>query len=312
MADEVQPILFDNISAKTALLYRLKDMGAIIKTGGKPHLRFNILKELPTTIGYSDLETLTPVRGNPVTSCIYEWKQLTCPVQISGLDIIKTGDNQAIDLLELFIQTAEVSMRDGIGGSSVGIFSDGSETELRKITGLQNMLTSSTTTGTVGNISRVTETSWRHQSENVSSAFDTNGLNRFRTLYRECSRFDEAPDTIVLTGAAMDNFERELTSSFQVNLPLTSDKGMLDAGFYNIRYKNALVFADDGCPANYGYFLNIAKYYRLYVREGRDAEISDLIKSRDKDDLVAYVFWAGNAVMLNLSRNGVLLNGDTY
>src|SRR3990167_211523 len=316
VADEVEPILFDNVSARTALLYRLKDMGAIIKTGGKPHLRFNILKELPTAQGYTDLDTLTPVRGDPVTSCIYEWKQVAVPVQVSGLDMIKTPEGNQIDLIEMFLQSAEAAMREAIGGQSLGLYSSADETNLRAITGLQNMLTSSTTTGTVGNLSRATLAVWRHQSGNVASAFDTNGLNIMRTLYRNCSRFDEVPDTIVLTGSAMDNFERELTSTFQVNLPLigvgAGNQGMIDAGFPNISYKGALMFADDGVPANYGYFLNASKYYRLFVREGRDAEIGDFIKSQGKDDLVTYVLWAGNAVMTNLARNGVLLNADTY
>lgn len=235
VADEAQPILFDNVSARTALLYHLKSMGAIIKTGGKPHLRFNILKELPTAVGYSDLDTLTPVRGDPITSAIYEWKQIACPVQVSGLDMIKTPEGNEPDLIELFLQSAEIAMRDSIGGSSLGIFSSADETDLRKITGLQNMLTSSTTTGTVGNLSRATLSTWRHQSANVSSDFSANGLARFRTLYRQCSRFDESPDTIVLTGSAMDNFEANVTSSFSVNLPLigvgAGDQAMIDAGF---------------------------------------------------------------------------------
>jgi hypothetical protein len=314
-ADEAQPILFDNVSTRTALLYRMKDMGAIIKTGGKPHLRFNIVKELPTAQGYSDLDVLTPVRGDPVTSCIFAWKQIAVPVQVSGLDMIKTPEGNEIDLIELFIQTAELSMRDAIGGSSIGIFSSADEDNVRAITGLQNMLTSSTTTGTVGGVSRATLSAWRHQSANVSSDFSANGLARFRTLYRQCSRFDESPDTIVLTGSAMDNFEANVTSSFSVNLPLMGvgpgDQAMIDAGFGNIRYKGALLFADDGCPANYGYFLSLSKYFRLFVREGRDAEIGDFVKSQSKDDLVSYVLWAGNAVMTNLGRNGVLLNADT-
>ena len=313
--DDVEPILFDNISSKTALLFRMKDMGAIIKTGGKPHLRFNILKQLPTAQGYSDLDGLTPVRGDPVTSAIYEWKQLNVPVQISGLDMIKTGEEAVVDLLELFLQASEISMRDAIGGSTLGLFSSAGESNVRAITGLQNMLTTSTTTGSVGNISRATEAAWRHNTENVSSDFSANGLGAFRTLYRECSRFDEVPDTIPLTGATMDNFEATVVSSFQVNLPLVGiaagDQAMIDAGFPNIRYKGALVFADDGAPANFGYFLNLAKYYRLFVREGRDAEIGDFIKSRDKDDLVTFVLWAGNAIMTNLARQGALLNGDT-
>ena len=73
-----------------------------------------------------------------------------------------------------------------------------------------------------------------------------------------------------------------------------------------------MLFGDDGIVANYGYLLNVAKYYRLFVREGRDAEIGDFVKSQGRDDLVTYVLWAGNAAMTNLARNGVLLNADTY
>src|SRR3972149_1493956 len=313
VADEAEGVLFDNVSTRTSLLYHMKNMGAIIKTGGKPHLRFSILKELPTAQGYTDLDPLTPVRGDPFTSCIYEWKQLAVPVQVSGLDMIKTPEGNEIDLVEAFLQSAEAAMREAIGGQSLGLYSSADETNLRAITGLQNMLTSSTTTGTVGNLSRATLSKWRHQSGNVSSNFSTNGLNIMRTLYRQCALYDETPDTIVLTGSAMDNYERALTSTFQVNLPLVpGSEKMMDAGFDNYRYKRAIMFADDGMPANYSYFLNVAKHFRLFVREGRDAEIGDFVKSQGKDDLVTFVLWAGNAVMTNLGRNGVMLNADTY
>ena len=72
------------------------------------------------------------------------------------------------------------------------------------------------------------------------------------------------------------------------------------------------MFDDDGCPADRGYFLNLAKYIRLIVRTGRNAEIGDFVKGRDKDDLVTHVLWAGNLITTNLARGGVLLNGDTY
>jgi len=216
----------------------------------------------------------------------------------------------------MFIQASETSLRDALGGSGIGIFSDAGESDLTKVSGLQNFFTTGNTTGTVGNLDRATLANWRHQVQNVSGAFNTNGLIRFRSLYRETARFDEVVDTIVLTGAAMDNFERDLTSTFQVNLPMMDvgpgDARMLEAGFANIRYKGALVFNDDGCPANRGYFLNLAKYIRLIVREGRDAEIGDFVKSRDRDDLVTYILWAGNLITTNLARGGVLLNADTF
>ena len=317
MRDELaSDVIFDNVTTRTSLLYAYKLLGAIDKVGGRPNLRYNILKELPTATGYSDLDTITPERADPVTSAIYEWKQLAAPVQVSGLDMIKTGDDGVEDLLALIITAAETALRESIGGSSIGIFSSADETNVRAITGLQNILGTSTTTGTVGNISRATQTNWQHQSQNVSSDFSANGLNRFRTLYRQCSFFDETPNVIVLNGSTLDNFERDLTSTFQVNLPIMGVSGgndmMIEAGFPNIRYKGALVFADDGVPANAGYFLQVGKYLRLVVRQGRESELGDFVKAQNKDDLVAWVYAALNQVATKLKSMGILQNGDTY
>lgn len=71
------------------------------------------------------------------------------------------------------------------------------------------------------------------------------------------------------------------------------------------------MFYDDAVPANCGYMIN-TKYLKLYVREGRDAEIGDFIKSQDRDDLVTYILWAGNQCATNLARLGFLQNSDTY
>lgn len=307
-------VLFDNASSRTAYLYAMKLKGNMPSVDGRAHLRFSILKELPSTIGYTDDDTLTPTRPDAFTSAIFEWKQLATPVNVTGRDMIKTENGAIADMLTALIMAAETGMRESLGGSSVGVFSTADETELRKFSGLQSHLTNSTTTGTVGNLSRATLTVWRHQSANASSAFATNGLDRFRTLYRQCGRFDENVDLIVLTGSTMDNYEDALTSTFHVNLPLgmggQGNADMIDAGFWNIRYKNAMVFADDSVPANYGYFLN-SKYIKLYMRLGRESELGDFVKSRDKDDVVAYVYTAGNQCITNLARHGVLLNGDT-
>lgn len=324
MRDEAQPVLWDNISARTALLFRMRDMGAITMVDGEPTLRFNILKELPTAEGYTDLDTSAPVRPDPYTSAVFEWKQIRVPVQVSGLDMIKTGDGGIENMLNNFLEAAEVSMRDGVGGATLGLFSAGGDSDLDKITGLQTFLTTSNSTGTVGLISRASQAAWRHQVQNISGDFSLNGLNRIRTIYRQCRYFDSAPDTIVATGAFMDNFEGTIT-----NVGVTSptvpgagfrfglldvgegDRKMLDAGFANIRFKNAVMFDDDGCPANFAYVLNLAKYVKLMVRRGRDAEIGDFIRPDNADSLSTWIYWAGNLVMTGLRYNGVLLNGDT-
>ena len=315
MRDEViDPYLWDNVSTRTALLYCMKAKGAIIETGGRPQLAFKILKELPTSVGYSDLETITPVRGDPWTQARYLWKQIACPVQVSGLDMIQTGEGNESDLLEGFIQTAEISMRESIGGSSIGIFSSIGDTTLTGISGLQSHFTTSTTTGTVGQLSRASQSNWRHQLQNVASAFDSNGINLMTQLYYECSRFDETPDIFVVTKSTWLNFMRETTRTFSTNFPMMigeGDKMMIDAGFPNTRHFGALLFGDDGCLANTGYCFN-TKFVKLYVRSGRNAELGDFVKSQSKDDLAAFVFWAGELCNTNLARGGLLQNADTY
>ena len=317
MADKLtgENIIWDNVSVGTPLLFSMKELfNAMVAVDGQPHLRFTIMKELPTTLGYTDQDTITPVRPDPFTSAVYVWKQLATPVLVTGLDIIKTGDDGIEDLLEGFLQAAEISHREALGGSALGIFSDGGNSEDGEITGLQTLVSSTPTTGTVGNINRANVSIWQNQSGNVASTFDSTGLNIMRTLYRQCSRYNEVPQVVVLNGSTMDNFERELTSTFQVHLPLSvgpGEQGMIDAGFPNIRYKGAWMFHDDGCPANRGYMLNF-KYLKYYYRRGRNAEITDFQKEFGKDNLAAAVLTAGNLCTTGPKFQGALLNGDTY
>lgn len=313
MKDEaLEPYLWDNVSARTAYLYAMKAKGAIVEKGGSDDLPYKILKELPTTVGYADDEVLTPVRADPYTRIKFIWKQLACPVQITGLDMIMTGEGAEPDLLQAFIEAAEISMRDAVGGSSIGVFSTGDETARTSITGLQNILSTSTTTGSVGQLSRATLAVWRHQLANVSSAFDANGINRMVTLYRQCTRADESPDLFVVNGETYDNYLREITRTFQTIIPhRDSDDLMVDAGFPNIGFNGALLFVDDAVPANAGYLIN-TKYINIVVRSGRNAELGDFVKSNNRDDLVAYVFWAGNQICKGLRYNGILQNADTY
>jgi len=290
----------------------MKEMGAMLKVGGKPHLRFNIMKELPNTSAYTDLGVLTPVRPDPWTSVVFNWKQLSTPVQVSGLDMVKTGDDAAIDLLAGFISVAEISMRDAVGGNSVGIYSSAGEDDLTSMTGLQNFFTSTVAAGSVGQLSRASQAAWRHQYQNISNDFSANGVNRLRTIFRQTSYFDVTPDTIVGTGSFMENYERNLTATLSTDMPKPAgSQGMLDAGFQNMAYKGAVMFDDDGCPDNAAYVLNLADYIRLIVREGRDAEIGDFVKSQTKDDLVTYVLTAGNLITTGLRYGGLLANGDT-
>ena len=78
-----------------------------------------------------------------------------------------------------------------------------------------------------------------------------------------------------------------------------------------MRWNGAILFDDDGCPANTGYFLNLKTYMRLVVRRGRSSEIGEFVKAQDRDNLSTFVLFAGNQITTNLKRGGLIQNGDT-
>ena len=206
-----------------------------------------------------------------------------------------------------------MSLAEALSGSTVGVFTASADGDTT-VTGLPSLVSSTPTTGTIGNISR-TNVFWQNQSANVSSDFSANGYTTMRSLYLLCSRGDEVPDTIVLTRAAFANFLNNATNTFRLNEPLSRqavDEGMVEMGFPHAMFHGAVVIFDDGVPANQGYFLNLRKKYtQLVVQEDRSFAIKGLISPADRDALTGHAIWAGNQCVTSMPRQGHLLNADT-
>lgn len=297
----------DNITGRIPFIYFLNRIGHKEYEDGGLNYILPVFKELSSATAYTGNTVLTSPEGDPFTVAIYERKQLEVPIVVTGTKLLQnSGSNPeaVVDYVTSVVEAAEQAMYDALGGSTYGVFSTNGESDLG-VTGLGNLLPASTTTGTAGGLDRATYSFWRHQTDSVSTGFNTDGLASMSTLFYACARGDECPQLVILTRTGFANFDRALVGTIQYNQPVGPNVADAGYSFPHLYFKNAVCIFDDGVPTNQGYFLNL-KYAKLLVSRDRDMTIRDFITPSDQDSLVGRIYWAGNLVMSNMARQGLL------
>lgn len=292
----------DNVTKNNALLARLNQRGNI-KTisGGSTILEEISFAENGNGGWYSGYDLL-PVNAQDVISAAqFNFKQLACPVVISGLEQIQnSGREQQIDLMEARIAVAEATMANLM---SAGIYSDGTGYGGKTLTGLDAAVETTATgsqTSTYGGISRSTWSFWRSYSEGtltLPTASTVQGI--FNRFWSNLVRGSDRPDLIVVD----NNYWSAYMASLQAIQRFTSPESAT-LGFPSIKYMDADVVLDGGIGGNAytngttggtAYFLN-TKYFRL--RPHKDRNMVSLSPNRryavNQDAEVAILAWAGN------------------
>lgn len=300
--------IVDNYTHNTALMFRMNDRGnKKLLSGGRTIVREISYAENGTFEFYSGYDQLNISPSDVFTAAEYNWKQAAIAVSWSGLEQLQnSGPEAVLDLLEERIQNAEGTFIDNL---STGLYSDGTGYAGKQIGGLQ-LIVSDTGLGTVGGISANTWSFWRNQiydfSNNslvASAATIQKGMN---AIWLATKRNRDQVDLFV----ADNNYYTFYWESLQAQQRFADSK-LAEAGFDNLKFKNADVVADGGlggdAPANRMYALN-TKYLRLEVH--RDRDVVPLgpgeRSSVNQDATVKLVGWAGNMTCSNRRQQGVL------
>jgi hypothetical protein len=300
----------DNITQNIPVLYLLDKMGNKEYENGGTQYNIPVFKEMQTVQAYSGLTNLSYTDEDPITSAYYNRKLLTIPVTLTGQKLlINGGDTKEaiIDYATTVIETAQEGMKSGM---ATQIFSANAEADLG-ITGLQNLVSSTPTTGTSGNLARATYTWWQNYQTTCTTNWSTNGLISLRTAFVNLVRGQEVPTLGIMTAATWINFHRSLTSTINYNLP-TPNTQSGDLAFQHLYFQGVPFMFDYNTPANTVYLLNL-KYMKFLVHAKRDMVFRDFIAPIDQDALVGRLYWAGNLVCSNMARQGVITGSpDTY
>ena len=304
-------VISDNVTKNNALLARLKQRGNVKKfSGGNVIMQELSFAENGNAGWYSGYETLPVAAQDVISAAQYDIKQCAVPITISGLEQLQNaGKEQIIDLLEGRISVAESTMANMI---SQGLYSDGTGSGGKEITGLKAQVAVAPATGTVGGIDRATWNFWRNQTFDASTdggaATTAANIQQYmNTLWAKMVRGTDRPDLIVMDNAYWGFYMASLQA-----IQRFSSSADANLGFVSVKFMDADVVLDGGLGGFQAtktmYMLN-TKYIHYRPHSARDM-VPLSPKSRysvNQDAEVQILAWAGNLTMSNASLQGVMV-----
>ena len=287
----------DNVTKNNALLAKLNMRGNIKPISGGNVILQELSYAQNSNGGFYSGYDLLPVAASDVISAAeFNIKQLACPVVISGLEMLQNSGKEAfIDLLEGRINVAESTMSNLLAQS---IYSDGTGSGGKEVTGLNAAVPSDPTTGTYGGINRATWTFWRSQLYDFSTESVTPSATTIQAamnkMWASQVRGSDRPDLIVSDSIYWTYFMTSLQAIQRFTSPTTGS-----LGFPTIQFMDADVVLDGGIGGYIGSSLMFSlntKY--IFLRPHKDRNMVALSPNKrysvNQDAEVQILGWAGN------------------
>lgn len=260
---------------------------------------------LNSTAGsYSDTDTFSTTRVDVFDRANAEWKENIVTVVISELEKDRNaGEGRVFPLLPAKLESARKSIRSEI---NTQMFSDGTGNSSKDITGLQALVSSSPSTGTVQGINRANFSFWRNQQASgaqTTSAFD-NLRAVMRNIYNSCSNgvADAHPTMGVTTQTVFEGFEGLLLA----NERFTS-KSSGEGAFKNevLKFKGMDLAYDNDCPSGTLYELN-PMFLKLAYKTGAWMKARPAINPANQTVDIISIRTMANLVATQPRRLGVV------
>lgn len=301
----------DNVTKNNALLARLSERGNIKPFGGGNVIMQELSFAENGNAGfYSGYDLLPVATADVISASEFNIKQLACPVVMSGLEMLQnSGQEQFIDLLEARLNVAESTMANKLAES---IYSDGTGSSGKEVTGLNAAVPSDPTTGTYGGIDRATYTFWRSGLYDFSAEGVTPSATTIQaalnSVWGSLVRGADRPDLVVLDNTYWTYYMGSLQAQQRFTDATTGN-----LGFPTLKFMDADVVLDGGiggfAPTGTGFMLN-TKY--LFLRPHRDRNMVALSpKARyatNQDAEVQILGWAGNLTCSGAQFQGRIQN----
>ena len=301
--------LADNVSDNNAILYRLRERGKI-KTvdGGRTIVQELAYADNSTFMWYSGYEPLNVSASDVISAAEFDFKQAAVAVTISGLEQLQnSGKEKVLDLMESRIDVAEKTMMNNI---ALGMYADGTGNGGKEIGGLQLLVSTSPSSGTVGGINRATSTNafWRNYfrdaSDNGVTLSATTIQAEWNLVWANLTRGTDRPDLIMVDNTQWTYY----VSSLQTIQRITNSK-LGEAGFTNLKFMDADVVLDGGqggnVPSTYAYFLNTDYIHYRPHKDRNMVPIGGDRMNTNQDAIVNLIGWAGNMTVSNAALQGV-------
>jgi|TARA_R110000824_G_scaffold69833_2_gene179753 hypothetical protein len=298
-------VIQDNVYDAHPVLDWLRSGDRVKVIDGGERIRIPIWTGKGTTFKWysgDELLNVTPQEG--ATTAWYTWKQGSVSITVDGLSRRSNkGTAQIADITKEKRKQSEMDLADNM---ATGMFSDGTGTSNKQLTGFEAMIATTTTSGTYADINSATNTSWRNQVATGVGSAAVNLIPKLTTVFNDCSQGKGAtsrPDLIVGTQAIHESAEA------LINPKLRYASGANDAQMVadGLRFKTAEFIWSDYCTSGTVYVLN-SSHMMFFVHRDANFSLSEegFQKPVDQDTLVSQIFFQGNLATNNRRKLGKL------
>lgn len=252
----------DQAFMKTPFIYWLRSKGRIQNIAGHRRIEIPLQYGSNETVRWFTKGDTVPITDSELMTMAYEdWKYISVSIVRWYQDEQQNRGKAAImNKMQINLTAAERSMYEEFERV---MFSDG--TGAKEPNGLQNLVSSTPTTGTVHGLNRASLTWFRNQTAASAGAASLYLIDEMRTALNSVLKYSRAElsdITIVTNQTVFELYEKEGYEIYQL-----SDNTLFDAGFDTLQYRRRPIMWCPSAPSGNMYFLNTA-YLSLVCDEG--------------------------------------------
>lgn len=299
----------DLVSNANAILFVMKNRGGF-KTYSGPTIRVRQLyNETGSYTRYNGAQFLSPAPTELFNDAEFTPKLGAVSIMLTGQEILQnSGSNQIEDVFEMHMDAAEQELQDRFVED---IHSAG--TSDNQIGGLQLAIPTTTTTGSYGGISRVSNTQWRTTTYNANSitvagtAITAVTSTTVRPLFNHIvfarSRGQRGPDLICCSTQHYQAYDAALAAIQRIN----DENGLGKGGFSAMKYYGAGRSIDvvleggvgSAMPDDATYFIDM-KALKFFYNPNRNFErFGGKQMPLNQDAIVQHIGFMGEQVLQN-------------
>ena len=260
----------------------------------------------PNVTSYQYYDPLPVAQTNEFDTVRYGWSRVAGTVIISDQEEDENrGEAVIFKLMKAKMETLEESIKEKFGEYLYGA---GAGTDPY---GLAALIPDDPTQGTLGEISRVTETQWRTSSYDFNGSLDeTNIEEAFDDVIMDLTLNGEKPDLILCGRNIIRLYRAAVRDKMVLDLgSAKGGKGIVDLGFAGVAHQNIAMVYDEDCPVNKCYFIN-SKYLRLHMLRHVNMKVKELIAPWNVDAQGRRVVWQGQWCLWKAFRTHAVVIND--
>lgn len=298
-------LIMASVKSNAYMAWQFANEQVEFEDGGKEITNPLTLGRNPNVASYEYYNSLPTAQTNEFGTVTYTWSRVAGTVIISDQEEDENrGEAQIFKLMKAKMEVLEESIKEKF---STYLYATGSGTDPF---GLGNCIPDDPTTGTLGGISRVTETQWRTSSYDFDATLDSTNIEEaFDDILLDLTVKGEKPDLILCGRNIIRHYRQAVRDKAVINLN-TSKSGskMYDLGFTGVSHNGITMVYDEDCPVNKAYFIN-SKYLRLHILKHVNMASKKLTSPWTVDASGSRIVWQGQLCLWRAYRSqAVLIN----